>query len=151
MPEWQNLDGIYNLASQNVSINEIAETIKKEIPECQISYQEMKFEDLRDYHVSINKLKLEIGSDIDPKSRSQNSRQHSEDEKNRSITELQRIDKALANRVGHMTSNQNGSCNIANSCNKHGFFDGQCFRGHRSGHRVSHVIGSDIDRTVKCH
>lgn len=63
MPEWQNLNGVYNLASQNISINEIAKTIKKEIPECQISYQEMKFEDLRDYHVSINKLKHEIGSD----------------------------------------------------------------------------------------
>lgn len=50
-----NLDkkttGIYNLASFNVKINELAETISK-ITGCKIEHVDQKFQDARDYHVS---------------------------------------------------------------------------------------------------
>ena len=51
------MDGIYNLADQNVEITDIAETIKEEVEGSKIKYQDMKYEDLRDYHVSTEKLK----------------------------------------------------------------------------------------------
>lgn len=54
---WPDMDGIYNLADQNVEITDIAETIKEEVEGSKIKYQDMKYEDLRDYHVSTEKLK----------------------------------------------------------------------------------------------
>lgn len=58
---WSELNGIYNLSQQNVCINEISDLIKKHI-DCEVSVQDMKFEDLRDYHVSIDKLIKSVGN-----------------------------------------------------------------------------------------
>jgi len=56
-PEWESLEGIYNIAESNVCIKEVAQLIQELTPTpVEIKYQNMKFEDLRDYHVSTEKL-----------------------------------------------------------------------------------------------
>lgn len=47
--------GIYNLATCNIQIKDLAKIIK-EITNCRIKYTEQKFEDHRDYHVSMEKI-----------------------------------------------------------------------------------------------
>jgi len=51
-----NISGLYNLAACNMKIVEIAEVIRKVIPEAQIEYKDMKFEDLRNYHVTNRRI-----------------------------------------------------------------------------------------------
>lgn len=53
--------GIYNLHSDNVTILQIAERIKAHYPEVEIEITDTKFEDNRDYRVSSNKAKGELG------------------------------------------------------------------------------------------
>lgn len=48
--------GLYNLSERNVIIKELAQTIKKIIPSTEITYQEAKFEDLRNYHVQNERI-----------------------------------------------------------------------------------------------
>jgi len=46
-----DIAGCYNLAERNVVIADLAKMIAKIVPNTQITYSEMKFEDLRDYKV----------------------------------------------------------------------------------------------------
>jgi nucleoside-diphosphate-sugar epimerase len=48
-----NISGLYNLSYKNYKIVELAEQIQKIIPECQVEYTDMKFEDLRNYKVKM--------------------------------------------------------------------------------------------------
>lgn len=48
--------GLYNLSYKNYVISDLASEIKKEIPNCEISYTDMKFEDLRNYRVTNDKF-----------------------------------------------------------------------------------------------
>lgn len=50
-----NISGLYNLSYKNYKIVELAEQIQKIIPECQVEYTDMKFEDLRNYKVKNDK------------------------------------------------------------------------------------------------
>jgi len=52
--------GCYNLSERNVVITDLAKMIAKIVPNTQITYSEMKFEDLRDYKVK-NDLILSRG------------------------------------------------------------------------------------------
>lgn len=52
--------GIYNLASENIEIKELGLAIKKQIPSTKIKYVDLKFEDLRNYHVSTEKYQKEF-------------------------------------------------------------------------------------------
>jgi nucleoside-diphosphate-sugar epimerase len=52
-----NISGLYNLAAHNMKIVELAEVIKKVIPDAQIEYKDMKFEDLRNYRVTNFKIR----------------------------------------------------------------------------------------------
>jgi len=51
-----NIYGLYNLSEKNVIIKELAETISKIVPDTKITYQDMKFEDQRNYHVKNDKI-----------------------------------------------------------------------------------------------
>jgi nucleoside-diphosphate-sugar epimerase len=53
----QEITGLYNLATQNSTIKEIAEEVKTVIPGCKIEYTEGRYEDLRNYQVSCDKWK----------------------------------------------------------------------------------------------
>jgi nucleoside-diphosphate-sugar epimerase len=51
-----NTKGLYNLSSKNYTIKQLAEEIKNIVPQTEISYSDMKFEDLRNYKVKNDKL-----------------------------------------------------------------------------------------------
>ena len=51
-----NITGLFNLSERNVEISKLAEEIKKHIPDVEIAYQNMKFEDLRNYKVKNDKI-----------------------------------------------------------------------------------------------
>lgn len=51
-----DIKGLYNLCGKNYRICDIAEEIKKIFPEVQITYNNIKFEDLRNYRVSAKKF-----------------------------------------------------------------------------------------------
>ena len=53
--------GIYNLHSENVTILQIAERIKAHYPKVEVEITDTKFEDNRDYRVSSNRAKSELG------------------------------------------------------------------------------------------
>jgi len=55
-----NIRGLFNLSELNVEISELSGTIKRLLPETKVIYQDMKFEDLRDYKVKNNRF-LETG------------------------------------------------------------------------------------------
>lgn len=46
-----DIEGLYNLASQNCTIKQIAEEVRRVVPGCQVEFTEGKFEDLRNYRV----------------------------------------------------------------------------------------------------
>lgn len=52
------LSGLYNLSYDNYTIKQLAEEIISHIPEAQIEYVDMKFEDQRNYRVSTDKIKF---------------------------------------------------------------------------------------------
>ena len=51
-----NISGLFNLSAENYTISNLASEIKKVVPECQVKYVDMKFEDLRNYKVKNNKF-----------------------------------------------------------------------------------------------
>lgn len=51
-----DIRGLFNLSERNVVISELAREIQKYIPNAQIRWQEIKFEDLRDYRVKNDKI-----------------------------------------------------------------------------------------------
>lgn len=55
-----DINGLYNLSYKNFIISDLAKEIQKIIPNCNVSYTEMKFEDLRNYRVT-NKKFLDTG------------------------------------------------------------------------------------------
>jgi len=50
-----DISGLYNLSYKNYVISDLAGEIKKQIPDCNVSYTDMKFEDLRNYRVTNDK------------------------------------------------------------------------------------------------
>jgi nucleoside-diphosphate-sugar epimerase len=52
-----NLSGIYNLSEVNVTVKDIAETIVSEIPSAHVEYNDLSFEDRRNYRVKNDKIK----------------------------------------------------------------------------------------------
>ena len=50
-----NITGLYNLSYKNFKIDGIADEIIKVIPQCEVKYVDMKFEDLRNYKVKNDK------------------------------------------------------------------------------------------------
>lgn len=57
--------GIYNLHSENVTIVQIAERIKSYFPDVEVEMTQEKFQDNRDYRVSSDKARIQLG--FDPK------------------------------------------------------------------------------------
>ena len=55
MSNMKSLNGIYNVSDKNVEIKDLGETIYKVLGDVDIEYIDMKYEDLRDYHVSSKK------------------------------------------------------------------------------------------------
>ncbi|MBI4135647.1 NAD(P)-dependent oxidoreductase [Candidatus Uhrbacteria bacterium] len=53
--------GIYNLHCENVTILQVAERIKTHFPEVEVEITDAKFQDDRDYRVSSEKVRLQIG------------------------------------------------------------------------------------------
>ena len=51
------LTGLYNFVQENVTIKDLALKVKKHIPDCEIEYQEIMFEDQRNYKADGSKLK----------------------------------------------------------------------------------------------
>lgn len=51
-----NINGLYNLSEINYTIKDIAETIKKQLKNTKIEYNDIKFEDLRNYRVKNDKI-----------------------------------------------------------------------------------------------
>lgn len=51
-----NLSGLYNLGEQNITIKGVAENIVKLIPGSSVSYEDILFEDRRNYRVNFNKI-----------------------------------------------------------------------------------------------
>jgi len=51
-----NVRGLFNLSERNVVISELAQEIKRYVPDVQIEWQDMKFEDLRDYRVKNDRI-----------------------------------------------------------------------------------------------
>jgi nucleoside-diphosphate-sugar epimerase len=51
-----NLSGLYNLGEQNITIKGMAENIVKLIPGSSVSYEDILFEDRRNYKVDFNKI-----------------------------------------------------------------------------------------------
>jgi len=49
-------EGLYNLSYKNFIISDLTKEIQKVIPECTVSYTKMKFEDLRNYKVTNQKM-----------------------------------------------------------------------------------------------
>lgn len=54
------ITGLYNLVDENITISFLAMRISKALNGCNISYQDMMFEDMRNYRVSKNKMESEI-------------------------------------------------------------------------------------------
>lgn len=52
-----DINGLYNLHRENVTIRSVAECIKTIIPTASINYQTMQFEDARNYKVSSDKIR----------------------------------------------------------------------------------------------
>jgi nucleoside-diphosphate-sugar epimerase len=50
------IEGLYNLSYQNFIISDLAKEIQNVIPDCDVTYTEMKFEDLRNYRVTNQKI-----------------------------------------------------------------------------------------------
>lgn len=50
------ISGLYNLSYENFVISDLAKEIRNVIPDCSVTYTEMKFEDLRNYRVSNQKF-----------------------------------------------------------------------------------------------
>lgn len=57
--DWQ--PGIYNLASENLSILEVAQIVKEEVPEVRIDIVRSPFEDKRNYRVDYSKAEKLLG------------------------------------------------------------------------------------------
>lgn len=51
-----DIKGLFNLSERNVEISKLAEEIKNHIPDVEIVYQDMKFEDLRNYKVRNDRI-----------------------------------------------------------------------------------------------
>lgn len=51
-----NVRGLFNISERNVEISELAKEIQKHVPGTEVVYQEMKFEDLRDYKVKTDRI-----------------------------------------------------------------------------------------------
>lgn len=51
-----DIKGLFNLSERNVEISKLAEEIKNHIPDVEIIYQDMKFEDLRNYKVKNDRI-----------------------------------------------------------------------------------------------
>jgi len=51
-----NVRGLFNLSELNIEISELALTIQRLLPGTQVTHQEMKFEDLRDYKVKNDRI-----------------------------------------------------------------------------------------------
>ena len=51
-----NISGLYNLSYKNYMIKDLGDEIKKVMPNCEIEYTDMKFEDLRNYKVKNDKF-----------------------------------------------------------------------------------------------
>lgn len=51
-----DISGLYNLSYKNFKISSLGEEIKNVMPNCEIEYTDMKFEDLRNYKVKNNKF-----------------------------------------------------------------------------------------------
>jgi nucleoside-diphosphate-sugar epimerase len=51
-----DISGLFNLSAENYTISNLAREIKKVVPECDIKYVDMKFEDLRNYKVKNDKF-----------------------------------------------------------------------------------------------
>ncbi|OGF64184.1 hypothetical protein A2661_00360 [Candidatus Giovannonibacteria bacterium RIFCSPHIGHO2_01_FULL_45_24] len=51
-----NLNGLFNLSAKNYKVSEIADTIKKIIPDAKVEHDNVTFEDLRNYKVSSAKF-----------------------------------------------------------------------------------------------
>ena len=56
-----NASGLYNLHAVNTTIIELAHEIKKYVPEADIEITESSFQDARNYMVSSNKARNELG------------------------------------------------------------------------------------------
>lgn len=54
------INGLYNLVDENITIKSLAMRIAETLNGCNIFYQDMMFEDMRNYRVSGNKMKNEI-------------------------------------------------------------------------------------------
>jgi nucleoside-diphosphate-sugar epimerase len=52
----KNISGLFNLSRKNYTIRELAEVIQKVIPGSELSCNDMKFEDLRNYKVKTDKF-----------------------------------------------------------------------------------------------
>tara|TARA_R100001440_G_scaffold25941_1_gene42179 strand:- start:10689 stop:11633 length:945 start_codon:yes stop_codon:yes gene_type:complete len=50
-----NISGLYNLSYGNYTISQLADEIKLVVPDCEVEYTDMKFEDLRNYKVKNEK------------------------------------------------------------------------------------------------
>lgn len=59
---YNEITGLYNLATQNSTIREIAEEVSAVVPECKVEYTEGKFEDLRNYRVNCDRWKSTASS-----------------------------------------------------------------------------------------
>ncbi len=53
--------GIYNLHAVNLRITEVAELVQRHVPNLEVSRTEMKFQDARNYKVSSDKARAELG------------------------------------------------------------------------------------------
>jgi nucleoside-diphosphate-sugar epimerase len=53
--------GVFNLHSENVTIGELAERLRPFAPDVDIEYTDMPFQDLRNYQVSSDKARSELG------------------------------------------------------------------------------------------
>lgn len=53
----KSITGLYNLSMGNYVIKDIAEEVKRAVPEAEIKYQDISFEDLRNYRVKNDKFK----------------------------------------------------------------------------------------------
>lgn len=51
-----DIKGLFNLSERNVEISKLAEEIKNHIPDVEIAYQDIKFEDLRNYKVKNDRI-----------------------------------------------------------------------------------------------
>ena len=56
-----DITGIYNLHTENVTVLELAERIKENVPNCKIEQTDMSFQDARNYRVSSDLAKAKLG------------------------------------------------------------------------------------------